>query len=352
MRRIKLVVAYDGTAYCGWQLQPNGVTIEEVLNKALSELLKEPVMVIGASRTDSGVHAMGNVAVFDTESRIPGDKICFALNQRLPEDIRIQSSEEVPLSFHPRKANCVKTYEYKILNRKIDMPLLRLYSHFCYFPLDVEKMRQAAAYLVGEHDFKSFCTVRTQAEETVRTIYRLDVEKDGDMITIRISGSGFLYNMVRIITGTLVKVGMGVYPPEHMEEILEARDRAAAGPTIPARGLTLVSMEYEKELASYLEGENRHWHYRLDQSAVPAGGAAKLSMFRCEDSEFEAVAKRVIHQAYRNGANTVLVEDREKGRFAEGQRYGFYVLRQPEEKREAAAGVLLEACYQPEEQMP
>lgn len=352
MRRIKLVVAYDGTAYCGWQLQPNGVTIEEVLNKALSELLKEPVMVIGASRTDSGVHAMGNVAVFDTESRIPGDKICFALNQRLPEDIRIQSSEEVPLSFHPRKANCVKTYEYKILNRKIDMPLLRLYSHFCYFPLDVEKMRQAAAYLVGEHDFKSFCTVRTQAEETVRTIYRLDVEKDGDMITIRISGSGFLYNMVRIITGTLVKVGMGVYPPEHMEEILEARNRAAAGPTIPARGLTLVSMEYEKELAPYLEGENRHWHYRLDQSAVPAGGAAKLSMFRCEDSEFEAVAKRVIHQAYRNGANTVLVEDREKGRFAEGQRYGFYVLRQPEEKREAAAGVLLEACYQPEEQMP
>ncbi len=352
MRRIKLVVAYDGTAYCGWQLQPNGVTIEEVLNKALSELLKEPVMVIGASRTDSGVHAMGNVAVFDTESRIPGDKICFALNQRLPEDIRIQSSEEVPLSFHPRKANCVKTYEYKILNRKIDMPLLRLYSHFCYFPLDVEKMRQAAAYLVGEHDFKSFCTVRTQAEETVRTIYRLDVEKDGDMITIRISGSGFLYNMVRIITGTLVKVGMGVYPPEHMEEILEARNRAAAGPTIPARGLTLVSMEYEKELAPYLEGENRHWHYRLDQSAVPAGGAAKLSMFRCEDSEFEAVAKRVIHQAYRNGANTVLVEDREKGRFAEGQRYGFYVLRQPEEKREAAVGVLLEACYQPEEQMP
>ena len=210
MRRIKLVVAYDGTAYCGWQLQPNGVTIEEVLNRTLSELLKEQVMVIGASRTDSGVHAMGNVAVFDTESRIPGDKICFALNQRLPEDIRIQSSEEVPLSFHPRKANCIKTYEYKILNRKIDMPLLRLYSHFCYFPLDVEKMKKAASYLVGEHDFKSFCTVRTQAEETVRTIYRLDVEKAGDLITIRISGSGFLYNMVRIITGTLVKVGMGV----------------------------------------------------------------------------------------------------------------------------------------------
>ena len=162
MRRIKLVVSYDGTAYCGWQLQPNGVTIEEVLNKALSSLLKEDIQVIGASRTDSGVHAMGNVAVFDTESRIPGDKICFALNQRLPDDVRIQASEEVPLTFHPRKANCVKTYEYKILNRKIDMPLQRLYSYFCYFNLDLEKMQKAASYLIGEHDFKSFCTVRTR----------------------------------------------------------------------------------------------------------------------------------------------------------------------------------------------
>ena len=344
MRRIKLVVAYDGTAYCGWQLQPNGVTIEEVLNKALTGLLKEPIMVIGASRTDSGVHAMGNVAVFDTESRIPGDKICFALNQRLPDDVRIQASEEVPLTFHPRKANCIKTYEYKILNRKIDMPLQRLYSHFCYFNLDAEKMRRAAAYLVGEHDFKSFCTVRTQAEETVRTIYSLDVLKEGDMITIRISGSGFLYNMVRIIAGTLVKIGMGVYPPEKMEEILEAKDRGAAGPTIPARGLTLISMEYERELAPYLEGENKHWHYRLDQRAVPAGGPAKLCIFRCEDGEFEAVAKRVIHQAYRNGAKAVLVKDEEKQRFAEGQRYGFYRL----ESSEAADGSRgLNACYQP-----
>ena len=358
MRRIKLVVSYDGTAYCGWQLQPNGVTIEEVLNKTLSELLKEQVMVIGASRTDSGVHAMGNVAVFDTESRIPGDKICFALNQRLPDDIRIQASEEVPLTFHPRKANCTKTYEYKILNRKIDMPLQRLYSHFCYFPLDVEKMQKAASYLVGEHDFKSFCTVRTQAEETVRTIYRLDVTKAGDMITIRISGSGFLYNMVRIITGTLVKVGMGVYSPEKMEEILEARDRSAAGPTIPARGLTLVSMEYEKELAPYLEGENKHWHYRLDQREVPAGGPARLTIFRCEDKEFEAVAKRVIHQAYRNGAKLVFVEDAEGGgtaRFMEGQRYGFYVLKRQGETACAADGIqpeeeaLLAAVYRPEE---
>ena len=159
MKRVKLTVAYDGTNYCGWQLQPNGVTIEEVLNKALTELLKEPVAVIGASRTDSGVHSLGNVAVFDTENRMPADKICFALNQRLPEDVRVQSSEEVPARWHPRKQNCVKTYEYRILNRKINVPTLRLYTHFCYFELDEGKMREAAAYLVGEHGFRSFCTL-------------------------------------------------------------------------------------------------------------------------------------------------------------------------------------------------
>lgn len=330
MRRIKIVVAYDGTNYCGWQLQPNGITIEEVLNKALTALFKEPIAVIGASRTDSGVHAMGNVAVFDTASRMPADKVCMALNQRLPEDIRVQSSEEVPLTFHPRKANCTKTYEYKILNRKIDMPIGRLYHHFCYFNLDLEKMRQAAACLVGEHDFKSFCTVRTQAEETVRTIYSLDLDRKDDLITLRISGSGFLYNMVRIIAGTLLKVGMGIYPPEHMEEILEARDRAAAGPTIPARGLTLVSLEYERELKPELEGENKHWHYLLDQRTIPEDGTACLSILRCEDAEFEQVVRRVVHQAYRNGARRIFVRDLEQvqgeERLWEGRQFGFYRL--------------------------
>ena len=238
MRRIKLTVAYDGTNYCGWQLQPNGVTIEEVLNKALSELLREEIQVIGASRTDSGVHARGNIAVFDTEARIPAEKICFAVNQRLPEDVRVQKSEEVPLTFHPRKANCVKTYEYKILNRKIDMPLNRLYCHFCYFDLDVDRMRQAAACLLGEHDFKSFCTVRTQAEETVRTIYRLDINRDSeDVITMRISGSGFLYNMVRAMVGTVVYAAEGKLAPEDIPAILDSGNRTLAGPTVPPGGL-------------------------------------------------------------------------------------------------------------------
>ena len=246
MKRIKMTVAYDGTGYCGWQLQPNGVTIEEILNGTLSELLKEPVCVIGASRTDSGVHALGNVAVFDTESRIPGEKLCYAVNQKLPEDIRVLESEEVPLDWHPRKQNSVKTYEYKILNRRFPDPLQRFYTHFMYMPLDEQKMKEAAEYIVGEHDFASFCSAGSQVESTVRTVYSLSVNKRDDVISIRITGNGFLYNMVRIIVGTLIKVGLGVYPPEHVKEIIEAKDRYVAGPKAPACGLTLVGIEYSE----------------------------------------------------------------------------------------------------------
>lgn len=334
MRRIKLVVAYDGTNYHGWQFQTNGISIEEVLNQALSSLLKEDIVVIGASRTDSGVHALGNVAVFDTESRIPADKLCFALNQRLPEDIRVQSSCEVSPDWHPRKQNCVKTYEYKIFNRKVDMPVGRLYTYFCYFPLNEEAMRQAAAYLIGEHDFKSFCTPRTQAEETVRTIYQLSVERDNaDVVTIRISGSGFLYNMVRIIAGTLLRVGTGLYLPEHVEEILEARNRQAAGPTLPAKGLTLICLEYEKELAEKITGTNRHWDYELIQAEVPEKKKAYLIIRRCEANEFDRLLSRVTHQAVRNGARQVYVCDKEAdkesdkgadGRIVPGKAYGYY----------------------------
>ena len=328
MKRVRMVVAYDGTAYRGWQLQPNGITIEQVLNRELTALLKEPISVIGASRTDSGVHARGNVAVFDTENRMPADKICFALNQRLPEDIRVQSSEEVPADWHPRKANCTKTYEYKVLNRKISMPLERLYAHFCYFDLDVDRMRQAAACLLGEHDFKSFCTVRTQAEETVRTIYSLDITKQDDMITIRISGSGFLYNMVRIIAGTLLEVGMGAYPPEHVEEILDARDRQAAGRTAPARGLTLVSMEYQQELPDWHHRENKYWEYDILQSHIKQDKAAYFAISRCADEELDGILRRNIHHAFQNGADRVYVTDLERGkdRLVPGQIHGRYVL--------------------------
>lgn len=245
MKRVKLVVAYDGTNYHGWQVQDNGITIEEVLNRTISELVQEDIKVIGASRTDVGVHACGNVAVFDTESRIPGDKFSFALNQRLPEDIRIQESCEVDADFHPRYADTVKTYEYNILNRRFELPSKRLYAAFCYYPMDIERMNQAAAYLVGEHDFKSFCSAGAQVQTTVRTIYAVNVTKEDDMVHIRITGNGFLYNMVRIIAGTLMQVGTGLMEPEQVKEILEARDRSKAGPTAVAKGLTLVEIRYE-----------------------------------------------------------------------------------------------------------
>jgi len=246
VRRIKLTIAYDGTNYCGWQIQINGITIEEVINKHLSNLTGENIAVIGASRTDSGVHALGNVAVFDTDCNIPSDKFSYALNQRLPKDIRIQESCQVPLEFHPRYCDSDKTYQYNILNRNFEIPTLRLYSHFEFMKLDVDKMKEASNYIIGNHDFKSFCSLRTQVTTTIRTIYRMEINKNGDMITITISGNGFLYNMVRIIVGTLIKVGLGAYPPEYVKDIIDAKDRTKAGPKVKASGLTLIDIDYEK----------------------------------------------------------------------------------------------------------
>ena len=273
MKKIKLTIAYDGTNYVGWQIQKNGLAVEQVINEHLSRLLKEEIAVCGASRTDSGVHARGNVATFYTETRIAPEKISLALNQGLPDDIKIVRSEEVPEEFHPRYANCIKTYQYSILNCRYNDPTLRLYSDYVYYYLDVEKMRQAAKYLVGEHDFIAFSSSGGQQKTTVRKIHRIDImsqwldpeeespsaapagaadpEKNGSTkdyrpkkITVTISGNGFLYNMVRIIVGTLEKVGMGVYPPEYVKEILDSRDRRLSAPKAAARGLTLMGIQY------------------------------------------------------------------------------------------------------------
>lgn len=244
MKRVMLTVAYDGTAYHGWQIQPNGETIEGILNRCLSETLGEKIEVIGASRTDSGVHAMGNIAVFDTDSPIPADKISYALNQRLPEDIKIQKSEEVASDFHPRHCESRKTYEYRIYCAPFPMPVKRLYAHYTYIPMDVERMRRGASYLVGKHDFKSFCSAEAQVETTVRQVDSVEVVQEGQEIVIRVAGRGFLYNMVRIIAGTLMEVGRGHIAPEEIKTILEAKDRQAAGPTAPACGLTLVKYEF------------------------------------------------------------------------------------------------------------
>lgn len=244
MKRIMLTVAYDGTNYHGWQVQPNGETIEGVLNRCLSELMQENIEVIGASRTDSGVHAMGNIAVFDTQSLIPPEKIAYALNARLPEDIKIQDSKEVDINFHPRHCDSRKTYEYRIYNATFPMPIKRLYSYFTYVPLNVERMREAASYFVGTHDFKSFCSVDSQVENTVRRIESVEVLQSDNQIVIRVTGRGFLYNMVRIMAGTLMEAGRGNILPQDIERILEAKDRTAAGPTASACGLTLIRYEF------------------------------------------------------------------------------------------------------------
>ena len=244
MKRVMLIVAYDGTEYHGWQVQPNARTIEGELNRSLSELLQEDIQVIGASRTDAGVHAKGNIAVFDTDARMPAEKISYALNQRLPKDIVIQKSCQVDADFHPRHCDTRKTYSYHIYRGEFPMPLRTRYSYFTYVPLDVTKMREAAAFFLGEHDFKSFCSANTQVESTVRTIEFLDVTEDDQELVITIRGNGFLYNMVRIIAGTLVDVGRGFLAVEDIPNILKACNRERAGQTLPACGLVLEKYEF------------------------------------------------------------------------------------------------------------
>lgn len=251
MKRIRLTIAYDGTNYCGWQIQNNAVTVEEELTRALHQLLKEETEVIGASRTDSGVHAIGNVAVFDTQTRIPPEKIAIALNHCLPEDIRVQRSEQVADDFHPRYCESVKTYEYTVLNTRIEVPVRRRYTYHVFQALDICAMREAAEILVGTHDFSAFCSAGSQVKSKERTIYEAAVEErsvpvgsEGREIVIRVRGNGFLYNMVRIIAGTLIEVGQGRRTAASVEEALRTGERSKAGPTAPAQGLMLMGIRY------------------------------------------------------------------------------------------------------------
>lgn len=256
-RRILLRVAYDGTNYHGWQVQPRETTVEGVLNQALSGLTGEKIQVVGASRTDAGVHALGNIAVFDTVSPIPPEKFAYALNQRLPDDVVIQESRRVADDFHPRHCPCRKIYEYTILNRRFPLPQYRHTAHFEYGRLDTGAMQEACGAFVGEHDFAAFCSAGAQVESTVRTVYSLEVmvrplseagsflETPGQLVTIRVCGNGFLYNMVRIIAGTLLEAGKGHIRPEQVEEIIASCDRGKAGPTAPAKGLLLAGIEIQ-----------------------------------------------------------------------------------------------------------
>ena len=248
MRRIQLTVAYDGTGYSGYQIQKNAVTIEGVLKEALRELTGEDCDLIGGSRTDAGVHARCNVAVFDTSSRIPGEKFYYALNSKLPPEIRVVASREVEADFHPRHCASRKTYEYHIDHAPIPDPLHSRYRTHIYWDLDVKAMQEAAACFLGEHDFAAFCSAGGQTETTVRTIYRCEVEETegGRHLLIRVQGNGFLYNMVRIIAGTLLEVGAGRIMPEDIPGIIQSADRQAAGPTAPAKGLVLEKYEFDE----------------------------------------------------------------------------------------------------------
>lgn len=312
-RRIQLTVAYDGTRYSGWQQQANAVTVEGMLNEAIEGLTGEKTQVVGASRTDAGVHSLGNVAVFDTNSKIPPEKYKFALNSRLPEDIRVVESKEVPSDFHPRKCNSVKTYEYRIWNNPIENPVKRLYTHFVYEPLDIGQMQEAGQYLVGEHDFQSFASVGNQTEETIRTIHSLEVltegfpEPDSRNILLRVRGNGFLYHMVRIIAGTLIDVGRGRIKAGQVKEILEARDRQKAGFTAPAKGLLLAGIHYERELQDCLIVKTEHWSYGIWQKEIPLSGDGWIYLDSCDGPDLERNVVRLAKKVIRDGAEHVRI---------------------------------------------
>ena len=390
MRRIRLVTAYDGTAYCGSQLQPNGVTVEEKLNEAVKALTGEESPVIFASRTDSGVHAAGNVCVFDTGMRMAADKFSFALNQRLPDDIRIISSDETESGWHPRKQNCRKRYTYTICNSRIPDPLMRLYTSFCYYELDADRMDRAAQCLVGEHDFAAFCSARSQAENTVRTIYEVSVKaeplperpgvgmrdmagkpdgtgtpdtdgtkdmagtkdtagtKEGardagrtgrgsgrtwedfppKLVTISITGSGFLYNMVRILAGTLMQIGSGIRPEDDLRRILLSRNRKEGGPVAAASGLCLREIRFLPDREPLTDIDSETWSYRMEQ---PEDGSARITVRRADPREYEALVTRLLHRAYRDGRRPLFIRDTEDPeRLQPGQQYGYYRIRETE----------------------
>ena len=244
--KILLTVSYDGSSYYGWQRQNGFISVQQVLEEALSTLLKKDITVRGASRTDTGVHAMAQKAVFtDDTITIPVDKIPFAVNSFLPEDVVVTDAEQVSEDFHPQYSVTDKTYEYKILNAKFKVPMLNKYTEFVRPELDVEKMQAACQYFIGEHDFKAFCATGGSSKTTVRKIYSLAVVKNDDIITIRINGSGFLYNMVRIVAGTLVYIGLGKIQPKDVEDIIASKDRTKAGKTLSPNGLTLTEVNYE-----------------------------------------------------------------------------------------------------------
>ena len=248
-RRFRLTVEYDGTAYSGWQRQINGPSVQQTLEEALSRLTGEETRVTGSSRTDAGVHALGLCAHFDSATRIPPEKISFALNTMLPGDIRVRESALAGDGFHARYSACGKVYRYSFYNARHDRAVGRQYSAHVPLEMDEALMQREADALIGTHDFAAFAASGSVAKSTVRTIYRAQVARRGEDVTLTVLGDGFLYNMVRIIAGTLMEVGTGKRAPGAIAQAIATGDRLLLGQTAPARGLTLLCALYEGDEA-------------------------------------------------------------------------------------------------------
>ncbi|WP_105616869.1 tRNA pseudouridine(38-40) synthase TruA [Vallitalea okinawensis] len=244
MRKIKITIAYEGTAFNGWQRQNNAVGIEEKVEEACKKIFIEPIKITGASRTDTGVHALGQVATFETSKDIPLKNIPYALNSKLPEDIVVVGAEVVHQDFHPRYSAIKKTYQYRIYNGQFLLPNLRKQVAFVPTELNIDLMEKACELFIGQHDFKGFSSTGSSVKTTIRTIFDMHLIIDQDLISIQVTGDGFLYNMVRIIAGTLIEVGQGKRSLEEVKEAIDLCDRNKAGKTAPAKGLTLVKIYY------------------------------------------------------------------------------------------------------------
>lgn len=244
MRNIALIISYDGSAYFGYQTQNGFITIQQVMEETISKMTKEKVIIYGCGRTDTGVHALNYLLTFKTNSNIPVERIPYALNALLPDDISVKKAFEADDDFHGRFSVKRKTYVYRILNTEFNDPLRAKYTWHYKYPLNLDKMKEAASYVVGEKDFVCFMASGGQVKTTVRNVDELNVEKAGDEIVITISSNGFLYNMVRIITGTLIYVGCGKINPADVKDIIESKDRRKAGITAPPNGLYLKNVEF------------------------------------------------------------------------------------------------------------
>lgn len=245
MRNIKLTIEFDGTRYKGWQKQKDVATVQGAIEKAIKKITKEEEIELhGSSRTDAGVHAKAMAASFLTNSRVPAERFREAINTKLPDDIAIIKSEEIDENFHARFSSKGKMYSYTIVNREEKVALMRNYSYAVKDKLDLQKMKEACKYIIGEHDFNAFKSAGSTVKTSVRTVHNIEIIKKDDIIKIYVSGDGFLYNMVRIIVGTLLEVGKNKIKPEEVKSIIESKDRRNAGPCVPPNGLVLEKVFY------------------------------------------------------------------------------------------------------------